>query len=287
MIDFHTHTNFSDGILSPTELIERAISNGVEQMAITDHDTVAGYLSIREQIEQQAEKQIERGSFTKPIQLISGVEISTVWRGIGIHIVGLNFDAEHTAITDLLNRQTEAREKRAEIIIQKLRNANMPMTLEEVCQMQNTNHVGRPHIAQVMVAKGYVNSVNAAFKKYLGAGKIGDVKSGWTNIPNAVQAIVQSGGIAVVVHPDRYNLTRTKLLTLLDEFKEAGGQGIEVISGKQHRDITEKMAYIANDKGLYASVGSDFHQPISYRADIGQLAELPNTVIPVWELFDE
>ncbi|PID64618.1 MAG: phosphatase [Gammaproteobacteria bacterium] len=273
MIDLHTHTNASDGELSPEALLARAIDNGVSQLAITDHDTIAGYLSVRNQ------------PVAQQLQLISGVEISTTWRGIGIHVVGLGFDVAHDAITACLQQQTQARAERATMILAKLAKANMPISLAEVEQLTQGRQIGRPHIAAVMVAKGYVNNSNQAFKKYLGAGKIGDIKSGWVTLAAAVEAITASGGVAVIAHPDHYQMTRTKLMALFDEFKADGGQAIEVISGRQPRSITEKYAHIAREKGFYASLGSDFHRPLSYGCEVGKLSALPSDLMPVWALF--
>ncbi len=273
MIDLHTHTYASDGDLSPEELLARATDNGVNQLAITDHDTIAGYLSVRHH------------PLAQQLQLVSGVEISTTWRGMGIHIVGLGFDAEHDAMTACLKQQNQARAERASIILEKLAKAHMPISLGEVEEQTQGRQIGRPHIAAVMVKKGYVNNVNKAFKKYLGAGKIGDVKSGWVTMSEAVEVITASGGIAVVAHPNDYQMTRTKLMTLFDEFQAHGGQAIEVISGRQPRSITEKYAHIARERGFYASVGSDFHRPLSYGCDVGQLSELPSDLLPVWRLY--
>lgn len=266
MIDLHTHTTASDGALSPTELLARAIANGVETLAITDHDTIDGYLAVRKTPPAQA------------LQLISGVEISTTWNGIGIHLVGLDFIAEHPAITELLAHQSQARQNRAEIILQQLTKANMPISMEDLHTITDYNHIGRPHIARAMVEKGYVKDINSAFKKYLGTGKIGDVKSGWTDIPTAVKAITDSSGVAVLAHPNHYQMTRTKLFALLDDFQGAGGLAIEVISGLQPQSVNEKWARIARDKGFFASLGSDFHRPLSYAADVGQLPALPKNL---------
>ncbi len=270
-IDLHTHTTASDGVLSPTELLDLARANGTKMLAITDHDTVAGYLSVK--------------SCCSDIRLISGVEISTTWEGTGIHMVGLNFDPEKTAIKQLLSAQATARRQRAEIILQKLQKVGFSITIDELHEYAQTAHIGRPHIARLMVEKGYVNSIDKAFKKYLGTGKMGDVKSGWATLTEATQAIRQSDGIAVIAHPNHYKMTRTKLLKMLDDFIEAGGQGLEVISGKQHPDITTKFAHIANDKGLYASLGSDFHRHFPYAANVGLLPTLPDFVTPVWTTF--
>ncbi len=272
--DLHSHSTASDGVLSPDELLQIATDNQLDLFAITDHDTIAGYLSVREQAKAIG------------IRLIAGMELSTLWSGIGIHIVGLNFDPTHSAMTTLVQYQTNARIARTEKILQKLAKIGFELDLSTLQSSVGEGVIGRPHIAQLMVEKGYVKDTNQAFRKYLGAGKIGDVKNGWISLSDGVKAIRDSGGVAVIAHPNHYNLTRMKLLRLVDEFIGAGGQGIEVISGKQHRDITEKIAAIANDKGLYASIGSDFHRPLSYGVGVGELPPLPDNVTPIWDLFD-
>lgn len=270
--DLHTHTKASDGGLFPSELVHLAVTNGVEMLAITDHDTIAGYLSVCDTIVN--------------LRLVSGVEISTTWGGQGIHIIGLNFDSKHPSITALLATQAAVRQARCQIILDKLVKINMPLELESVQKVAGHEHIGRPHIAQAMVNSGYVTNRNSAFKKYLGNGKVGDVKTAWVTLAETVTAINNSGGIAVIAHPNKYKMTRMKLLRLIDEFIEIGGQGIEVISSKQHHDITEKYARIANDKGLYASLGSDFHYDCSYVPSVGRLPPLPVHCQPVWHAFN-
>ncbi len=271
--DLHTHSTASDGVLSPEELLQLATDKQLDYFAITDHDTIAGYLSVRE-------KAVAIG-----INLIAGLELSTLWSGIGIHIVGLNFDPTHSAMIKLLQYQTDARIARTETILKKLAKISFGISLSELQSSVGDGVIGRPHIAKLMVEKGYVKDTNQAFKKYLGAGKLGDVKNGWISLSDGVKAIRESGGAAVIAHPNHYNLTRTKLLRLVDDFIGAGGQGIEVISGKQHRDITDKLSAIATDKGLYASIGSDFHRPLSFGVGVGELPPLPDNVTPIWELF--
>lgn len=272
--DFHCHTIASDGKLSPMELIDLAASHHVDMLAITDHDTIAGYQQVVEYAQQAN------------INLISGVEISTTWAGQGIHVVGLNFDANHVAMTTLLAAQQQARRARCQIILDKLAKRQMPMSFDEVQLAAGHGHIGRPHIAQTMIDKGYVQDMNRAFKKYLGAGKIGDVKSGWAPLEQTITAINDSGGIAVIAHPDKYKMTRMKLLRLVDEFIQLGGQGIEVISAKQTSDVTAKYLNIANEKQLYASIGSDFHRPFPQLPDVGQMPQLPKNCRPVWEAFN-
>lgn len=278
-IDLHTHTTASDGHLTPSELVDLALTNHVEMLAITDHDTTWGYESVKDDAKQRG------------LQLVSGVEISTTWGGQGVHIVGLNFDPKHAAMTQLLDFQRDARAKRYHVILDKLAKAKVPISEDELLNHvgsgNNNRQIGRPHIAQAMVAKGYVNTVEKAFKQYLGAGKIGDVKNGWASLADTVSAITESGGIAVIAHPDKYKMTRSKTLRLIDEFIELGGRGIEVISAKQHIDITNKYAKIANDRKLYASIGSDFHRHVSYAPDVGKISPLPHNITPIWQAFNQ
>lgn len=273
IIDLHTHTTASDGYLTPTELVDLALANHVEMLAITDHDTTLGYENVKDYAQQRG------------LKLIAGVEISTTWGGQGVHIVGLNFDVTHVAMTKLLDFQRGARQIRYHVILEKLAKAKLPISEAELLTHVGDGQIGRPHIAHAMVAKGYVKNINQAFKQYLGAGKIGDVKNGWASLTDTVSAITDSGGVAVIAHPDKYKMTRSKTLRLIDEFIELGGRGIEVISAKQHVDITEKYAKIANDKGLYASLGSDFHRHVSYAPNVGQLPTLPSSVTPIWRIF--
>lgn len=274
-VDLHTHTTASDGQLSPAELLKLAAKNHTKLLAITDHDTIAGYLSVRE----------TAASLAANCRLISGVEISTTWAGQSIHIVGLNFNPAHLAIKTLLTAQTTARRQRCQIILDRLAKHQMPINWEELQQIAGHDGVGRPHIAQAMINKGYVNDMNKAFKKYLGAGKIGDVKSGWSGLSEVITAINDSGGVAVIAHPNKYKMTRMKLLRFIDEFIEMGGQGLEVISARQTADITEKYIKIANNKGLYASLGSDFHRHTPYTPAVGALPTLPQHCTPIWQLF--
>lgn len=272
-VDLHTHTTASDGGLSPTELVDLAIANQVEMLAITDHDTIEGYENVKTLARQRG------------LQLISGVEVSTTWSGQNVHIVGLNFDTNHPAIKKLLAFQKNARQRRGGIILDKLAKAKLPISKAELIAHVGEGQIGRPHIAQIMVAKGYASSVDKAFKRYLGAGKIGDVKNGWVSLADTVSAITHSGGVAVIAHPDKYKMTRSKLLRFIDEFIALGGQGIEVISSRQHIGVTEKYANIANEKGLCASLGSDFHYQVAYAPEVGQLPALPRFVTPIWETF--
>ena len=271
IFDLHSHTTLSDGVLTPQELILRAIEKGVDVLAITDHDTLDAYEDMPD----------TPGN----IKLIPGIELSTQWENTGIHVLGLNIDLDSDAIRTGARSQSEARLARARIIGEKLEKQGIKDAFEGAKELSIGGYIGRPHFAQHIVNIGKVSSIQAAFKKYLGAGKVGDVKQHWAELPRVIQWIRDSGGIAVLAHPLKYKLTRTKLKRLLDVFIQAGGQGMEVVSGQQLPYQTAGMAELCKQKNLLASCGSDFHMPGKSWAELGRIASLPLDVTPVWDRF--
>lgn len=273
MYDLHTHSHCSDGKLSPQALVQLAKDSGVTVLALTDHDTTQGI----------AEAQAAAGD---DITVIAGIEFSSQWRGRGIHIVGLQVDIHSVVLQNAVSQQTQVRNDRAKKIAQRLEKAGVKHALAGAEKYANGAAIGRPHFAQYMVEKGYVANFAQAFKRYLGAGKIGDVKEGWPTIDTVIQWITQSGGIAVLAHPDKYDLTRTKLYELLDDFVDAGGHALEVVSGKQDSGVTDKLARAAKEFSLLASCGSDFHGPNQPWQALGKYSTLPDTCEPVWQRFN-
>lgn len=277
-IDLHCHSTASDGKLSPEELFHLAEQAELDYFAITDHDTTSGY--------RQLYKQDAVSSST--VALISGIEVSTQWSGVGIHIVGLDFDAHHPAIEQLILTQRAIRESRANIIDARLAANNMQNTLAgALTYCPDIGQVGRPHFAQHMVDMGYVKNIKQAFDRWLGNGKLGDVKSQWPEISEAVDAIISAGGIAVIAHPLRYKMTFTKLRRLSEHFKEVGGQAIEVIGYQASPDKQAQLNKMVADLSLFASAGSDFHDPEWRWSQIGKIAQLPASLPPVWQLFNK
>lgn len=274
--DLHTHTDCSDGSLPVTKLIDLAIERGVTHLAITDHDTVRAH-------EQLAAHHQNYGS--DQITVIKGIELSSQWNNMGIHIVGLNIDIESNALKAAVAYQTKLRLERVKTIAKKLSQRGFPDILEGATALAGQSQIGRPHIAQYMVNQGLVPSVAYAFSKYLGAGKVGDVSSIWPDLEQVVQWIKEAGGIAVLAHPSRYKMTRTKTRRLMADFCDAGGQAIEVCAGNQVPGVAETMASFCEEFGFHASVGSDFHNPDYQWVKLGQYPKLPKACAPVWELF--
>jgi predicted metal-dependent phosphoesterase TrpH len=270
-IDLHCHSLCSDGSLSPADLVQRAADKGVELLALTDHDTIAG-----QQYAFEAAR--ERG-----VKLVSGIELSCVWTSYTIHVLGFNFSLSDGVMAAVEQRQTAARMTRAKMIAAKLQKKGLPDIYEEACLKSETGIPGRPHFADVLLEKGLVSSMGDAFKKYLGAGKTGDVKNFWPEIETVTGWIKEAGGSAVIAHPRKYDMSLTKLRTLIQRFKEAGGDGIEVVTSGQKQGEVGLLSDLCQRMQLKGSVGSDFHSPKYAWAELGRIASLPKTVEPVWK----
>ncbi|MEM1175901.1 MAG: PHP domain-containing protein [Pseudomonadota bacterium] len=265
-IDLHSHSTASDGTLSPSELVRFAAAHGVETLAITDHDTVAGYDDLPEDL---------------PLQLICGVEFSCLWQGRTIHVVGLNVDRGNHSLVRLVERQQAARLQRAHIIADRLCRLKLADSFDDVFA-RHSGAPGRPDFARALLARGAVADVQTAFKKYLGAGKRGDVKTLWPDLDTVIDSIRAAGGVAVLAHPSKYRLTRSKLTTLLSAFTRAGGEAIEVVCGHQDPATTRQLADLCVDFGLLASCGSDFHSEAQTWSRPGRFPDLPRRLTPVW-----
>lgn len=270
-VDLHMHSTASDGALAPADVATLCAERGVRLMALTDHDSMAGI----------AEAQAAAGRLA--VHLLPGTELSTLWSGIGIHVVGLLPRGAGGALAEGLLAQAEARESRAAVIGQRLEKIGLPDALARARELAGPHRpLGRPDFARALVAAGVVPDMAAAFKKHLGSGKAGDVKAHWPALREVVGWILESGGVAVLAHPLRHGLTRRKRGLLLDAFVEAGGQAAELVSGFQNADVTRDLARQLADRGLYASVGSDFHFPGGHLAP-GSMSPVPRTAVaPVW-----
>ena len=186
-------------------------------LSITDHDSIAAYEAI--------------DTAGTGLRMIPGIEFSSQWRKSGVHIVGLNLDLTSDAILEGVAQQSAAREDRGEKISEKLARLGFEDCLQGAKSFTAGGQVGRPHFAQHLVAIGAVTNIAQAFKKYLGAGKAGDIKEQWGDLATVVEWIRGAGGVAVLAHPKKYKMTGTKISSLLEEFASVGGEAVEVISG--------------------------------------------------------
>lgn len=270
-IDLHCHTTASDGTLSPDILVERAAERGIQTLAITDHDTLAGFRSAKKRADELG------------VNLISGIELSCVWGGITIHVVGLNMNVDSAVMKDAEARQVIARAQRSELIAERVgKRLKQTIDLDAVRQYADGGALGRPHFAKYMIDQGWVPNMAVAFNKYLGAGKPGDVKASWPEMEEAVGWIVDAGGVAVMAHAHLYKMTRTKLKACLSDFMDYGGKGLEVAYGKMDANQRGQMASLAKEMELLGSCGSDFHGPNRFGLDLGVMPAFPADITPVW-----
>ena len=269
--DLHCHSNASDGLLTPAELVRRAAANGVDILALTDHDELCGLAEARAQ------------AATLGLRFIDGVEVSITWGGITIHVVGLNIDPGNQQLQQGLHVIRQGRAERAKKMAQDLTRVGIPGSLEGAyAYVENPNLIGRTHFARFLVEKRYVSDVKSAFQHYLVSGKPGYVPHQWATLEEALAYIKAGGGIPVVAHPGRYKLTRTEMRKFLGEFKDGGGAGIEVITSSHTPEQFLEYAILAKEFGFLASRGSDFHGPGESRVDLGKLPDLAADLKPVW-----
>ena len=262
----------SDGSLAPVDLLRLAEAHAVDVLAITDHDTVGAYTGLHE-------------LNNTAVHLIPGIELSTTWRNNGIHIVGLNIDPLNSVLTAGINKQQQARSERAEIIAERLTRLGIDNPYDDVKSLAGDAPIGRPHFAQHLVNIGKVADLQKAFRKYLGAGKIGDIRQGWASMPDVIDWIAAAGGVAVLAHPAKYKFTTTKLRAMLEDFKDYGGRAMEVVSGHQQPALTRRLADMASDFDLLASTGSDFHHPANKWSRPGGFSTLPDQIETVWDAW--
>ncbi|WP_297792315.1 PHP domain-containing protein [uncultured Marinobacter sp.] len=272
-IDLHCHSTASDGALAPAEVVCRAVEKGVTHLALTDHDTIEGL----------PEAQV--AADTSGITLISGTELSCLWKTQTIHVVGLDFDRNNGAFVEALARQHENRWARARMIDERLHKVGVPDLLGKATDKAGGDVPGRPHFARVLVEEGKVKDSAQAFKRYLGAGKPGDVKAFWPELSEVVRWITDAGGVAVLAHPRKYRMTATKLRNLVHDFIRAGGRSIEVSTSGQSSGDLGFLAELCRRQELLASQGSDFHFPGAPWCELGNIMKMPDGLEPVWHHF--
>jgi predicted metal-dependent phosphoesterase TrpH len=269
-IDLHTHSNCSDGTLTPGELVAHAAAAGVEVLALTDHDTIAGL------------EQAQHSAAIHGLRLVPGVEISASWRAQALHVLGLWVDPASAEFRSVLGTQGERRRARMRKICERLVKQGLP-GMELLAAVQA--HPGLPtrmHLANALVAGGHVDRPDAAFRKYLGAGKSAHVAAEWPPLDVVVGWIRAAGGVAALAHPARYSLSAGARRQMLSDFVSAGGTALEVVTGANGAQHVEAVSLLAVKYGLMGSVGSDFHDPRHTWNPLGRSLKLPDCVTPVW-----
>ncbi len=272
--DLHCHSVVSDGTLTPEALAERAASHGVELWALTDHDEIGG--------------QARAAAAAKAVGMryVTGVEISVTFLGKTVHIVGLGMDTDNAGLCEGLERTRGGRRLRAQDMADGLAKVGIKGAFEGALQyVGNPDLISRTHFARHLVETGVCKDTNEVFRKYLTEGKPGFVEHRWASLKDAVGWITGAGGMAVVAHPARYKFTPNEEFALFTEFKGHGGRGVEVVTGSHSAAEYVTYAATAQEFGLAASRGSDFHSPLESHTELGTLPYLPGGLTPVWELL--
>ncbi|PCI81429.1 MAG: phosphatase [SAR86 cluster bacterium] len=262
--DLHCHSHFSDGKESPSFLLQRATVNGLTHLALTDHDCIDGLEPLQ--------------SEARDITIINGVELSCLWNTMEIHIVGLFIDTKNSHIEKLLASQQTQRENRAQAIDKNLQKLGTHGLMAYLQSLPCTAYT-RSHIADFLVQEKICKNRQKAFKTHLGKRGRVYAAASCCSLQEGVSTILKASGIAVVAHPGRYSLSKTKLSSLLDDFKECGGEAIE--GSYSNIDPTTKayLSKLAEEKSLYLSVGSDFHDAAATWTDIGKFPALDQQAI--------
>lgn len=271
IFDLHCHSTASDGVLTPAALVARAHEQGVDVLSLTDHDDVRGQADAA------------RAAHAVGMRYIIGVEISVTWCGHTLHVVGLGVDPQHPELLAGLEANRAGRAERARQMGEALARIGIPGALEGAyAYAVNKDLIGRTHFARFLVEEGYVKDVKTVFKKYLVKGKPGYVHHQWASLSQAVSWIHAAGGQAVLAHPGRCNFGSEKMRALLAEFRDLGGEAIEVVTGSHTPEQVPIYAELAEEFGLYASCGSDFHAPGEGGRELGRLLPLPSICRPIW-----
>lgn len=275
LIDLHSHSIISDGLMTPTELVAHAATQGLRVLALTDHDDTAGLAEA------------EAAAAAHGIQLVRGVEISVTWRKRTLHIVGLKIDPEYAPLADGLRAIRAGRHVRAEGMAAGLDKVGIEGSLEGAYHYAKQGIISRTHFARFLVGKGHAVDTRSVFKKYLVKGKPGYFEHDWASLEDAMGWIINSGGVAVIAHPGRYDLGRTNMLLLMEEFRALGGKAIEVVTGSHSVDQYQEFAKVSRMFSLQASMGSDYHGPGHAYIEMGRLPDLPAGCVPVWQDWPE
>ena len=270
--DLHCHSVVSDGTLTPEQLAVRAKANGVELWALTDHDEIGG------------QDRALIAAHANGMKYLTGTEISVTFANKTVHIVGLGFDAHDAQLTAGLQQTRGGRSERAQEMSDGLAKVGIHGAYEGALKYAGNHElISRTHFARFLVETGACQDTNEVFRRFLTEGNPGFVPHRWASLKDAVQWIVQAKGMAVIAHPARYGFTPNEEFALFTEFKNHGGQGVEVITGSHTPAEYVVYADMAKEFGLFASRGSDFHSPDESRIDLGTLPWLPGQLTPVWE----
>lgn len=271
--DLHNHSYYSDGSLSPSEVVSIASDAGCEIFSLTDHDSTEGLHEAK----QMADK--------LSLKFIKGVEISSSWAKVGIHILGLDINNNSDILKKGLEHNQSLRLERAQKIAQKLDKVGVKDAFNKTRALAKQDSLTRMHFAQMLVKEGYCKDIKSVFKRFLTGKKPGAVKVNWPDFKEVISWIHSAGGLAVIAHPLRYSMTNSKIKKMFYEFKDAGIDGVEVVTANITQEQINLVSKLALDLDLMASCGSDFHGWGNRHIKIANLAKIPNANNKIWDNF--
>jgi len=273
-IDLHNHSYYSDGVLSPSEVVRLAKESGCDVFALTDHDTTDGL--------DEAQKEAN----SQNIDLIHGVEISAMWNNMTIHIVGLKVDKSNPILQAGLKQHQDFRKTRAEKMARGLGGAGVVGAMEKTQALAKTDMLTRTHFAQMLIQEGICKDMKSVFRRFLTGKKPGGVGGKWAQFNEVIEWIHAAGGKAVLAHPLRYRMTNAKIQRMLSHLSNAGLDGVEVITAHSTGEEITLMSKWADETNLLYSCGSDYHGWGNQRVQIGRLKDFPNTHLTIWSNWD-
>ena len=271
--DLHSHSYFSDGSLSPTELIKQAEEAGIAYLALTDHDTVSGLEEAR------------LAANNTDLNLINGVELSCTWQHQLLHIVGLNIDPSNASLLEGIKQNRQRRFDRAQAMFEDFEKHDIFIRDDVQALIHRDAVPTRPHFAGALVERGYAKNKKQAFKRYLVPGKPGFIAMQWPSLQEVGEWIRAANGVAVLAHPTRYKFTRSKLVRLIADMQAAKINAMEITTAVTDRAQESMLSQLAIEHDLLASTGSDFHSNDQPWAKLGRAAVLSTELTPVWSRF--
>jgi len=273
-IDLHTHSTYSDGVLPPADLVQRAASRGVTLLALTDHDETGGLVEAQE------------AASDCDVSFVPGVEISALWNGQTIHVLGLDIDPGAADLMAGLAYIRQLRGDRATHIAAQLDAAGVSGSLQGAARLAGSAAaIGRSHFARFLVEQRHARNFSDAFRRYLGAGRVGYVPPGWPGLEQAIGWIHAAGGQSVLAHPDRYRLSARARQGLFEAFAQSHGDAVEFSRDSGFKSSSQIR--LAQHFGFALSSGSDFHAPGKNVADVGDVSQIPAGVPALWQRLRE